>query len=255
VKPDLYPGRFLVFINLFDDSIQLKSVRQQRNISDNNGNGNRALDELESAAYKSCVQERIEAGYFFLYFNGPVLLLSCLLLGYAGWQNYQPPKPQPPVSQPTLQEERSYASATALIGSRGTEQASRIGMETNTLGKFGIFAGTVSASVLLEGMNIFLYLQRNLGWEGAIKCNNVSKEYVSHGLFLGTFPCIDRTIGGDDRVNPGYTWIQTSIIMYFLGAALGVTIVAIQVALLLAPSHTSYSADQRTQRYRQFWPS
>jgi len=195
---------------------------------------NSALDKLEDTAYYQCVTTRMDAGYFFLYFTGPVLLLSCVLLSFAAWKAVQPNSTSAPGSFPlsTYTDSNSETLRPRPIARRPNKPWA--GWDGDPMGKFGVFFGTVAAAILLEGMDVILWLKHGLGWEGAITCSDKNPQYVQNGQYLSTFHCTDQTVGGEHKTDGDYAYLDESITIYLIGSALGVFVLLVFVALLMA---------------------
>jgi len=105
--------------------------------------------------------------------------------------------------------------------------------ESKALATYAIFLGTLGVAVVAQGASSMLDLKSGLGWEVGINCNEKSSAYVSGGKYLDTYYCIDQTIGGSPAMNPAYDWLESSMTMYFTGAALSVSSLCIYVTLLV----------------------
>jgi len=105
--------------------------------------------------------------------------------------------------------------------------------ESKTLVTYAIFLGTLGVAVVAQGASSMLYLKSGLGWEVGIDCNEKDSSYVSGGKYMDVFYCIDQTIGGLLQINPSYEWMESSMTMYFTGAALAVSSLCIYVTLLV----------------------
>eukprot|EP00456_Euglypha_rotunda_P043757 TRINITY_DN34333_c0_g2_i1.p1 TRINITY_DN34333_c0_g2~~TRINITY_DN34333_c0_g2_i1.p1 ORF type:complete len:130 (+),score=6.30 TRINITY_DN34333_c0_g2_i1:77-466(+) len=85
----------------------------------------------------------------------------------------------------------------------------------------------------MEGIDILLYFKHGLGWEGTVQCAGYPQEYVNNGMFLGSFYCFDRTIGGQHKIDPDYHWVTTNMTIYIVGASLGMFVVMVFVGLII----------------------
>jgi len=113
--------------------------------------------------------------------------------------------------------------------------------ESQSLVRLGLFGGTAVIASGLEGIRILLLLKNTVSIDGSVKCNGLESAYVSNGTFLGTFHCVDQTVGGEHKQDPAYSWIEYNSVLYYVGCGLALPSIIVLVTALFYQSPSSSS--------------